>query len=156
MCRGKGVKPHKNKTRNFLLSPACHCKAVLRILALQVPAVDSPNFRPARPPRLVSGTSTSMGGFPFRECGSGVSNRYNLDYLLKGWRGSPSTGRRHAAGGGDRRRPPAPRASKRLARGGRQGPGSFVRNPLCRSRMPNRLHTAPCKSLCYVGTQHLD
>jgi hypothetical protein len=45
-----------------------------------VPAVDSPNFRPARPPRLVSGTSTSMGGFPFRECGSGVSNRYNLDY----------------------------------------------------------------------------
>jgi hypothetical protein len=48
-----------------LLSPACHCKAVLRILALQVPAVDSPNFRPARPPRLVSGTSTSMGGFPF-------------------------------------------------------------------------------------------
>jgi hypothetical protein len=45
-----------------------------------VPAVDSPNFRPARPPRLVSGTSTSMGGFPFRERGSGVSNRYNLDY----------------------------------------------------------------------------
>jgi hypothetical protein len=51
----------------------------LRILALQVPAVESPNFRPARPPRLVSGTSTSMGGFPFRERGSGVSNRYNLD-----------------------------------------------------------------------------
>jgi hypothetical protein len=49
-------------------------------LALQVPAVGSPNFRPARPPRLVSGTSTSMGGFPFRECGSGVSNRYNLYY----------------------------------------------------------------------------
>ena len=38
--------------------------------------------RPARPPRLVSGTSTSMGGFPFRERGSGVSNRYNLDYWL--------------------------------------------------------------------------
>jgi hypothetical protein len=47
-----------------------------------VPAVDSPNFRPARPPRLVSGTSTSMGGFPFRERGSGVSNRYNLDYCV--------------------------------------------------------------------------
>jgi hypothetical protein len=70
---------NKNKTRNFLLSPACHCKAILRILALQVPAVGSPNFRPARPPRLVSGTCTSMGDFPFRECGLGVSNRYNLD-----------------------------------------------------------------------------
>jgi hypothetical protein len=34
--------------------------------ALQVPAVDSPNFRPARPPRLVGG--------------AGASNRYNLDY----------------------------------------------------------------------------
>jgi hypothetical protein len=52
----------------------------LRILALQVPTVDSPNFRPARPPGLVYGASTSMGGFPFRERGSGASNRYNLDY----------------------------------------------------------------------------
>ena len=41
--------------------------------------------RPARPPRLVSGTSTSMGGFPFRERGSGVSNRYNLDYVRRSW-----------------------------------------------------------------------
>jgi hypothetical protein len=50
-----------------LLSPACHCKAVLRILAPQVPAVDGVRgARPARPPRLVSGTSTSVvdGGFP--------------------------------------------------------------------------------------------
>jgi hypothetical protein len=37
---------HKNKTRNFLLSPACHCKACLRILALQVPAVESGVLRP--------------------------------------------------------------------------------------------------------------
>jgi hypothetical protein len=42
---------------------------------LQVPAVGSPNFGPARPPRLVYVTSTSMGGFPFRERGLGVSNR---------------------------------------------------------------------------------
>jgi hypothetical protein len=56
----------RHKTRNLVLSPACHCKAVLRILALQVPAVESGGARPARPPRLVSGTSTSMGdgGFP--------------------------------------------------------------------------------------------
>jgi hypothetical protein len=58
----------------------------LRILALQVPAVDSPNFRPARPPRLVSGTSTSMGGFPFRECGSsrfgGLKSVYGIIWNL--------------------------------------------------------------------------
>ena len=36
----------------------------------------------ARPPRLVCGTSTSMGGFPCKGCGLGFSNRYHLDYSL--------------------------------------------------------------------------
>jgi hypothetical protein len=78
---------HKNKTRNFLLPPACHCKAVLRILALQVPAVESGVLGPPahRGWCLVSGTSTSMGGFPCipcRGCGLGVSNRTNFAYWV--------------------------------------------------------------------------
>jgi hypothetical protein len=59
----------KNKTRNLVLSPACHCKAGLR-LRLRILDIGAQDARhgvwgapPARPSRLVSSTSTSMGGF---------------------------------------------------------------------------------------------
>jgi hypothetical protein len=84
---------HKNKTRNFLLSPACHCKAFLRILALQVPAVESGVLRPPahRGWWLVAGITTSKGGFPCWGCGLGVSKRqYNFTYPQGRCRAPPS------------------------------------------------------------------
>jgi hypothetical protein len=72
---------HKNKTIFFLLSPACHCKA-RRLAHFGAPGARRGvrGAQPARPSRLVSGTSTSMGGFPCKGCGLGVSNRTNFTY----------------------------------------------------------------------------
>jgi hypothetical protein len=61
--------PNANKTRNFLLFPACHCKAAVCNLR---GVKGCPAAPAARPSRLVSGTSTSMGGSPCWGWGCGL------------------------------------------------------------------------------------